>query len=119
MTAGTSSYSADAVSTGFGDNGSISAEAKPYIALFSCEAAEKETEGILTKVRNDEDYNDGYIVIHGEYTYEFEDADDVDIKIDGDDYDMEEFYELFEECEEDDIEIEVTVILDSNDYLIA
>lgn len=87
--------------------------------VASCEAAEKETEGILTKVLYDEDYNDGYIVIDGEYIYEFEDADDVDIEIDGDDYDMEEFYELFEECEEDDIEIEVTVTLDSDDYLIA
>lgn len=86
--------------------------------IASCEEAEKVTEGILTRVRYDEDYNDGYIVIDGEITYDIEDADDVEIEIDGDDYDLEELYELFEECEEDDIDIEVSVTLDSYGYLI-
>ncbi|MBQ7758598.1 S-layer homology domain-containing protein [Anaerotignum sp.] len=78
---------------------------------------EKETEGTLTKVKYDEDDDDGYIVINKTSTYTIDDAGDVDIEIDDDEYDLEELYDLFEECEEDDKTIEVEVTLNSKGKL--
>ena len=52
------------------------------------------------------------------FSFQKKTADEVEIEIDGDDYDLEELYELFEECEEDDIDIKVSVTLDSDGYLI-
>lgn len=78
---------------------------------------DKPTKGTLTSVTYDEDDNDGTIKLDKKYTYVIKDADDVTIKIDGDNYDLEELDEYLDECDDDDITIKVTLTLDSKGKL--
>lgn len=78
---------------------------------------EKATKGALTKVKYDEEDDDGYIVIEKNSTYKIDDADDVDIEIDKKEYDLEELYDLFTKCEKDKETIQVEVTLNSKGKL--
>lgn len=75
----------------------------------------KATEGTLTGVTYDDEDNDGTITIEKTSTYKIDDADDVDIEIDDEEYDLEELDELFDECKDDDKVIEVELTLNSKD----
>ena len=85
-------------------------------AASSDEATAKATEGTLTKVTYDDDDDDGSIVIDKTSTYKFND-DDVSIKIDDKNYDLEDLYELFEDCKDDGKTIEVELTLNSKGKL--
>ena len=78
-------------------------------------SGKKATEGKLTGVSYDDDDNDGTITLEKTSTYKIDDADDVEIEIDGKDYDLEELDELFDECKDDDKIIEVKLTLNSKD----
>ena len=82
---------------------------------YEAKDEEKDTKGKLTKVKYDEDDNDGSITIDSKHTFTIEDGDDVDIEIDKKDYDLEELYDLFTDCEKDDKTIEVEVTLNKDD----
>lgn len=82
----------------------------------------KDTKGIITDMKYDDEDDDGKIEINDKSVYYVKDVSNVNITIedeDGDehDYDWEDLLELFEECEDDDKEIEVKLTLNSKDKL--
>ena len=86
------------------------------------EDTKKDTKGTITDMYYDDEDEDGKIEINDKSVYHVSDVNDVTIKIedeDGDEeeYDWEELLELFEECKDDDKEIEVELTLNSKDKL--
>lgn len=79
--------------------------------------SKKATEGKLTAVKYDEEDDNGSITINSKSTYKIKEARDVDIEIDGDDYDLEELKDLYDDCKEDDKVIEVKLSFNSKDEL--
>lgn len=120
------SSSIDALVKLFKDNATITAtvtldsnyRVTKLVATYEEEKKEeKATKGALTKVKYDEDDDDGYIVIEKNSTYKIDDADDVDIEIDKKEYDLEELYDLFTDCEKNKETIQVEVTLNSKGKL--
>jgi len=83
------------------------------VASTSTSTAAKETSGVLTKVRYDEFDDDGSIDINKKSTFGLE-PDLLSITINNKDYDLDDLYELWQECEEDDMIITVELTLDKD-----
>ena len=87
----------------------------------TAEEPEKEkdsaTEGTLTAVKYDEEDEDGSITLNKKTTYKIDDPDDVDIEIEGKEYDLEGLKKLYDKCKSNDEVIEVKLTLNSKDEL--
>lgn len=84
----------------------------------TCEEEKEEeqlTKGVLTKMTYNEDNEDGSITIEGKTTYRIKDVYAVDIVVtqnkDEDDYDFDEFYDLYQDCKKKKQDITVKVTL--------
>ena len=122
-----SSSSIDALVTMFKDgstlNASLTLDGNTRITKLAVTAevkassSEKLTEGKLTKAYYDDEDEDGYIIVGSTSTYRIDDVDDVDIEIDGKEYDLDELVDLLSDCKKDGTYIDVDLTLDSKDNL--
>ncbi|MBQ7102482.1 MAG: S-layer homology domain-containing protein, partial [Anaerotignum sp.] len=110
----------DLFKTGTAINASLTLDSDARITKLAAtsekvleETEEKDTEGTLTTMKYDDEDDDGKITLNGKSTYNVEN-DYVSIEIDDEDYDLEDLYELYKECKDDDKKITVKLTLDKD-----